>query len=99
MNNSDRAFIQDLNNLVHKHPEIISSSNESEESFEEIYEDEFMDDEDILQMALEDAIRIGDVNEIAYIRQDIQRAKVKRRMKRELDKKNINIKDLLIAEN
>lgn len=99
MNNSDRAFIQDLNNLAHKHPEIISSSNESEESFEEIYEDEFMDDEDILQMALEDAIRIGDVNEIAYIRQDIQRAKVKRRMKRELDKKNINIKDLLIAEN
>ena len=95
MNSSFKAFIQDLCNLAHKHLKTLNTKDVSEETFDELYEDEFMDDEEIMQMALEDAIRIGDTDEIAYIRQDIQRAKVKKRVKRKLNRENKKLIDMV----
>lgn len=97
MNSSDRAYIRDLTTLALINPEAINEDGPCMSAFDEAYEEAYMDDLFIMQIALDDAIRIGDTEEAKYIRQDIQRAKTRRRMARKLSKENKSIKDLLIT--
>lgn len=97
MNSSEKAYIRDLTALALVNPEMINESTFCAEAFDEVYEDAYMDDIEILRMALDDAIRIGDTYEAKEIQKDIQRYKTRRRMARKLSKQNKTIKDLLIT--
>lgn len=94
-NSSERAFISDLTMLALVNPEMINEGSECMNNFEEAYDDEYMEDFDIMYMALDDAIACGDKDEVKYIRQDIQREKTRQRMVRKLNAENKTIRDLL----
>lgn len=97
MNSSEKAYIRDLTSLALVNPEMINEGSFCAEVFDETYEDTYMDDLEIMRMALDDAIRIGDKQEAKEIQKDIQRYKTRRRMARKLNKENKTIKDLLIT--
>ena len=97
MNSSEKAYIRDLTSLALVNPEMINEGNFCAEIFDEAYEDMFMNDLEIMRMALDDAIRIGDKEEAKEIQKDIQRFKTRQRMARKLSKENKTIKDLLIT--
>lgn len=94
-NSSERAFMSDLTMLALVNPEMFNEGSDCMDSFDEAYEDKYMEDLEIMQMALEDAIRIGDKYEVKCIRQDIQREKTRQRMVRKLNAENKTIRDLL----
>lgn len=97
MNSSEQAYIRDLTALALVNPEMINEGNFCAEAFNEAYENEYMDDIEIMRMALDDAIRIGDKYEAKEIQKDIQRYKTRQRMARKLSKENKTIKDLLVT--
>jgi len=97
MNSSEKAYIRDLTALAMANPEMINEGTFCTEAFDEAYEDTYMDDLEIMRMALDDAIRIGDKAEAKEIQKDIQRYKTRQRMARKLSKENKTIRDLLIT--
>lgn len=97
MNSSEQAYIRDLTALALVNPEMINEGSFCAETFDEAYQDKFMDDIEIMHMALDDAIRIGDKEEAKEIQKDIQRYKTRQRIAKKLNKENKTIKDLLIT--
>lgn len=97
MNSSEQAYIRDLTALALANPEMINEGTFCAETFDEDYEQAYMNDLEIMRMALDDAIRIGDKEEAKEIQKDIQRYKTRQRMARKLNNKNKTIKDLLIT--